>query len=80
VSQNRSGEKDRIRADLDYQVNLKAHLEVMQLHRKTDRIERMLKTLTGGTGEVAGAPTSATEQMLGVGVKEEEAGGRGNGR
>jgi CRP/FNR family cyclic AMP-dependent transcriptional regulator len=77
VSQNRSGEKDRIRADLDYQVNLKAHLEVMQLHRKTDRIERMLKTLTGGTGEAAGLPTSATEQMLGVGVKEVDGGGVG---
>jgi CRP/FNR family cyclic AMP-dependent transcriptional regulator len=73
VSQNRSGEKDRIRADLDYQVNLKAHLEVMQLHRKTDRIERMLKGLTGGTGEVA-TPTSASEQMLGVGVKEADDG------
>jgi CRP/FNR family transcriptional regulator, cyclic AMP receptor protein len=69
VSQNRSGEKDRIRADLDYQVNLKAHLEVMQLHRKTDRIERMLTMLTGTTGEAA-TPTSASEQMLGVGIKE----------
>jgi uncharacterized membrane protein len=43
VSQNRAGEKDRIRADLDYQVNLKAHLEVMQLHRKIDRMEDLLR-------------------------------------
>src|SRR4051812_16745774 len=42
ISQNRSGEKDRIRADLDYQVNLKAHHEIMQLHQKLDRLgERM---------------------------------------
>jgi uncharacterized membrane protein len=64
VSQNRAGEKDRIRADLDYQVNLKAHLEVMQLHRKIDRIERAVSGLSGG--HAPGAPTSATEQMLGI--------------
>jgi CRP/FNR family transcriptional regulator, cyclic AMP receptor protein len=38
VSQNRSGEKDRIRADADYQVNLKAQHEIMQLHQKLDRL------------------------------------------
>jgi uncharacterized membrane protein len=38
VSQNRSGEKDRIRADADYQVNLKAQHEIMQLHAKIDRL------------------------------------------
>jgi uncharacterized membrane protein len=64
VSQNRAGEKDRIRADLDYQVNLKAHLEVMQLHRKIDRIERAVGAMNGG--HAPGAPTSATEQMLGI--------------
>lgn len=42
ISQNRSGEIDRVRADLDYQVNVKAHLEVMLLHQKIDRIERLL--------------------------------------
>ena len=65
VSQNRAGEKDRIRADLDYQVNLKAHLEVMQLHRKIDRLERAVGSL-GGVAPKAAGPTSATEQMLGV--------------
>ncbi|MCS7034107.1 MAG: DUF1003 domain-containing protein [Phycisphaerae bacterium] len=38
ISQNRSGEKDRIRADADYQVNLKAQHEIMQLHAKLDRL------------------------------------------
>jgi CRP/FNR family cyclic AMP-dependent transcriptional regulator len=38
VSQNRSGEKDRVRADLDYQVNLKAQAEIMLLHKKLDRL------------------------------------------
>ena len=38
ISQNRESEKDRLRADLDYQVNLKAHVEVMQLHQKIDQL------------------------------------------
>jgi uncharacterized membrane protein len=42
VSANQQGERDRIRADLDYQVNLKAQYEVMQLHRKLDRVESLL--------------------------------------
>ncbi len=43
VSQNRQAEKDRVRADIEYEVNIKAELEVMHLHEKTDRIyENML--------------------------------------
>jgi len=38
MSQNRQSSKDRLKADLDYQVNLKAELEVAQLHNKVDRI------------------------------------------
>ena len=38
ISQNRSGEKDRVRADLDYQVNLKAQHEIMRLHEKFDQL------------------------------------------
>jgi uncharacterized membrane protein len=38
ISQNRQAERDRIRADLDYQVSLKDHLEVMQMHQKIDRL------------------------------------------
>jgi uncharacterized membrane protein len=44
VSQNRQAEKDRVRADIEYEVNIKAELEVAHLHEKTDRIyERMLE-------------------------------------
>jgi uncharacterized membrane protein len=43
VSQNRQAEKDRVRADIEYEVNIKAELEVAHLHEKTDRIyESML--------------------------------------
>ena len=38
MSQNRQSSKDRLKADLDYQVNLKAELEVAQLHSKVDKI------------------------------------------
>ena len=36
MSQNRQGEKDRIDAQHDYEVNLKAELEIMALHEKVD--------------------------------------------
>jgi CRP/FNR family cyclic AMP-dependent transcriptional regulator len=38
VSQNRQAEKDRVRADIEYDVNIKAELEIAHLHEKTDRI------------------------------------------
>ena len=38
VSQNRQAEKDRVRSDIEYEVNIKAELEVAHLHEKTDRI------------------------------------------
>jgi len=38
MSQNRQDARDRIRSELDYQVNLKAELEIMQLHDKFDRL------------------------------------------
>lgn len=44
VSQNRQTEKDRVRSDIEYEVNVKAELEVAHLHEKTDRIyEKMLE-------------------------------------
>ena len=38
LSQNRQVAKDRIRGDIEYEVNLKAELEVAQLHEKIDRL------------------------------------------
>ena len=46
ISQNRQSEKDRVRSNIDYEVNVKAEMEIAQLHDKTDRLkERMLETL-----------------------------------
>lgn len=40
MSQNRQSEKDRITAEHDYEVNLKAELEIMLLHDKLDQLRR----------------------------------------
>lgn len=38
MSQNRQEAKDRLRSQYDYQVNLKAELEIRQLHEKIDHL------------------------------------------
>lgn len=38
MSQNRQATRDRIAAGLDYEINLKAEIEIMALHEKLDRI------------------------------------------
>jgi len=43
MSQNRQAAKDRLKSDLDYDVNLKAELEVAHLHRKVDHIYERLE-------------------------------------
>jgi len=58
MSQNRKDDRDRLSASLDYEVNLRAELEIMQIHRKLDeavlakldRIEHMLAGITAERG------------------------------
>ncbi len=38
MSQNRQEAKDRLRSEHDYRVNLKAELEIRQLHEKIDHL------------------------------------------
>lgn len=46
LSQNRQAAKDRVRSDIEYDVNLKAELEIAHLHEKLDRMHfEMLKRL-----------------------------------
>jgi CRP/FNR family transcriptional regulator, cyclic AMP receptor protein len=57
ISQNRQTEKDRVRSDIEYEVNIKAELEVAHLHEKTDRIyEEMLARFTKLEKSLAQAP------------------------
>ena len=65
MSQNRQSVKDRISAQLDYEINCKAEAEILRLHEKFDariealharteeglsRIERMLEVLSAAGG------------------------------
>jgi CRP/FNR family cyclic AMP-dependent transcriptional regulator len=48
ISQNRQSQKDHIRSDIEYEVNIKAELEVAHLHEKVDNIyEQMLAKFSG---------------------------------
>ena len=38
MSQNRANAKDRLRAELDYRVNLKAEIEIGELQEKVDAV------------------------------------------
>ena len=56
-SQNRQAARDRLAASLDYEINLKAEVEIMALHDKLDRIrlehfEGMLRDLAGRFDEL----------------------------
>ncbi|MBP2445560.1 DUF1003 domain-containing protein [Rhizobium leguminosarum] len=51
MSQNRQAERDRFEAARDYEVNLKAELEVLSLHQKIDM--RVLTELTALREDVA---------------------------
>jgi len=42
ISQNRQVAKDKIRADVEYDVNIKAELEIAHLHEKVDHIHEQL--------------------------------------
>lgn len=43
MSQNRQEQKDRIRAEYDYEVNKKAEREIEELRKQLDRVERKIK-------------------------------------
>jgi CRP/FNR family cyclic AMP-dependent transcriptional regulator len=42
ISQSVQGQKDRLRTELEYQVALKAQLDIIQLHRKVDELPAMV--------------------------------------
>ncbi len=59
VSQNRQAEKDRVRADIEYEVNIKAEMEIGHLHEKTDRIyENMMARFERLEKRLAAAPSN----------------------
>ena len=42
ISQNRQSEKDHIRSDVEYEVNIKAELEVAHLHEKVEQVQEQI--------------------------------------
>ncbi|APZ97818.1 hypothetical protein BWQ93_04440 [Sphingopyxis sp. QXT-31] len=47
MSQNRASAKDRLAASLDYEINLRAELEIMRLHHKIDVLTEKVEGLKG---------------------------------
>lgn len=45
ISQNRQVAKDRVRSDIEYEVNVKAELEVAHLHEKIDKLQERIVDL-----------------------------------
>jgi CRP/FNR family cyclic AMP-dependent transcriptional regulator len=70
ISQNRQAEKDKVKADIEYDVNIKAEMEVAHLHEKTDRIQETMlarfNRLERALGQLAAA---AIEDQNGDGVR-----------
>ena len=66
MSQNRQSEIDRHNAGNDYHVNLKAELEIEQLHQKIDlmreqeimELVRLVRTLSDKNGTTPGTPAA----------------------
>jgi uncharacterized membrane protein len=47
MSQNRQSEKDRLRANLDYQVNLKNEISLAEVLRRLDTLENLIDRRSG---------------------------------
>jgi len=42
ISQNRQTEREKVRNDIEYEVNVKAEIEIRDLHNKVDKMEELL--------------------------------------
>lgn len=62
ISQNRQAEKDRVRSDVEYEVNIKAELEVAALHGKTDHLHEEMLDRFARMEKMLAARTASTEK------------------
>jgi uncharacterized membrane protein len=58
LSQNRQAAKERVRGDIEYDVNLKAELEIAHLHEKVDRLTAEVLGRLDRLARGASAPVS----------------------
>jgi uncharacterized membrane protein len=71
MSQNRQGEKDRLRADLDYRVNLKNELSLAEVLRRLDvleseRLPKLFEEQNSKLGQVQNPEPEAQSQKSNV--------------
>ena len=79
MSQNRQVARDRLAAGLDYEINLKAELEIMDLHKKMEDMQvgqigellrlgqeqcRLLRLMTDGAGRMSSCATREASGTL----------------
>jgi CRP/FNR family cyclic AMP-dependent transcriptional regulator len=64
ISQNRQAEKEKVKADIEYDVNIKAEMEVAHLHEKADRIQETMlarfNRLERALGQLASAAVDSS--------------------
>ena len=70
LSQNRQVARDRVRNDIEYEVNVKSELEIAHLHEKFDHLhvellERLSSLEKAAKGQAQAAPQSHTHSRLG---------------
>ena len=64
MSQNRQSELDRLHAETDYEINVKAELEIELLHEKIDILkERELLALTEAVQALSAQLETLTQRM-----------------
>jgi len=66
MSQNRQSQKDRLTAHHDYEVNLRTQLEIVQLHRKIDKLFNKMGQLSGQVEDVAANTEAVVSEVAGV--------------
>lgn len=65
LSQNLQSAKERVRADIEYEINLKAELEVAQLHEKVDRLhEELIGRLARLETQLVGSGAAGYSRVL----------------
>ncbi|MBL8582828.1 MAG: DUF1003 domain-containing protein [Rhizobiaceae bacterium] len=72
MSQNRQAERDRMAAEHDYAVNLKAEIEIMALHEKFDEMRHQEIILMRQEVAELSAAVARVEARLAMGTKPED--------
>jgi uncharacterized membrane protein len=63
ISQNRQAQKDKVRSDIEYDVNIKAELEVAELHQKADHMHEEMMRRFSNIEKLLAQPTTPAEKV-----------------